>query len=176
MFKIGEFSKLGKVTIDTLRHYDALGLLKPANVDPFTGYRYYSAKQLVTLNRIAALKELGLALDEIVQVLNNNLTVDQLRGMLKMQQITTERELRSAQQRLDRVMARLLYLDQEDTMPNYEVNLKAVEALTVAAVREVVPHIDQMPERCRAMFGTIAQWMGANNVCLLYTSPSPRDS
>jgi DNA-binding transcriptional MerR regulator len=57
MFKIGEFSRIGRVTIDTLRHYDALGLLKPAKVDPSTGYRYYTATQLQTLNRIFALKE-----------------------------------------------------------------------------------------------------------------------
>ena len=64
MFRIGEFSRIGCVTIDTLRHYDALDLLKPAKVDPLTGYRYYSAKQLQSLNRIIALKEVGFSLEE----------------------------------------------------------------------------------------------------------------
>lgn len=164
MFKIGEFSRLGKVTVDTLRHYDALGLLKPAQIDRFTGYRYYSANQLFTLNRIAALKELGFSLDEIAQILQEDLSIEQLRGMLKMQAIMTERELTLAQQRLGRVMARLNYLDQEDMMPRYEVTLKSVEPQMIAAMREVVAHVDQMPERCGAMFGAIAQWMGANNI------------
>ena len=52
MFKIGEFSKLSQVSVKALRHYDALGLLKPARVDRFTGYRYYSADQLPRLYRI----------------------------------------------------------------------------------------------------------------------------
>ena len=55
MFRIGEFSRISRVTIDTLRHYDALGLLKPAKVDSFIGFRYYSARKLAALNRIAAL-------------------------------------------------------------------------------------------------------------------------
>ena len=63
MFRIGEFSQITRVTVDTLRYYDALGLLKPAKVDPFTGYRYYSARQLMSLNRILVLKEVGFSLD-----------------------------------------------------------------------------------------------------------------
>ena len=84
--------------------------------------------------------------------------------MLKMHAVTAERELKAAQQRLGRVLARLNYLNQEDMMPTYEVTLKSVEPQTIAAIREVVSHIDQMPERCGAMFGTIAQWMAANKL------------
>ena len=74
MFRIGEFSRIARVTIDTLRHYDALGLLKPEKVDPFTGYRYYSAKQLQSLNRILALKEVGFSLEEIARILQDQPT------------------------------------------------------------------------------------------------------
>ena len=63
MFKIGEFSKLSQVTVKTLRYYDEIGLLKPAEVDRFTSYRYYSARQLPRLHRILALKDLGLSLE-----------------------------------------------------------------------------------------------------------------
>ena len=58
MFKIGEFSRFSQVTVKTLRYYDEIGLLKPARVDPFTGYRYYSASQFPRLHRILALKDL----------------------------------------------------------------------------------------------------------------------
>lgn len=164
MFKIGEFSRLGRVTVDTLRHYDALGLLRPAKVDPFTGYRYYTAKQLLTLQRIAALKELGFSLEEIARILQEPLTTDQLRGMLKMQLVAAERELQATQSRLDRIQARLTYLNLEDDMPDYEVTLKPVAAQTIAAMREVVPTLEQMPERCSAMFDTIAKWMVQNRL------------
>jgi DNA-binding transcriptional MerR regulator len=164
MFSIGEFSKLGRVTVDTLRHYDALGLLKPVKVDPFTGYRYYSAKQLMSLNRIIALKEVGFSLEEIARILQDKLTSDQLRGMLKAQLIRAESEISSAQSRRERVMARLKYLNLEDNMPEYEITLKSVEKLTVAAIRETVPHIGQMPQRCSELFDAIAQWMNANRL------------
>ena len=59
MLKIGEFSKLSRVSIRMLRHYDELGLLTPETIDPYTGYRYYSASQLVRMNRITALRAMG---------------------------------------------------------------------------------------------------------------------
>lgn len=65
MFSIGEFARLGAVSIRALRHYDEIGLLPPAEVDPATGYRSYSAKQLRQLNRIVALKDIGLTLGQI---------------------------------------------------------------------------------------------------------------
>lgn len=86
MFRIGEFSRLARVTIETLRHHDAMGLLAPVHVDPTTGYRYYSARQLVQLNRILSLKELGFSLEEIRRILQDGLTGDQLRGMFMLQQ------------------------------------------------------------------------------------------
>lgn len=63
MFKIGEFAKLSGVTVKTLRHYDKVGLLKPARVDEETGYRFYLAEQLLTIRRIASFKEQGLTLE-----------------------------------------------------------------------------------------------------------------
>jgi DNA-binding transcriptional MerR regulator len=64
MFSIGEFARLGTVSVRTLRHYDEIGLLRPARVDPETGYRSYSAGQLAQLNRIIALKDLGFSLEQ----------------------------------------------------------------------------------------------------------------
>src|ERR1041385_5927683 len=164
MFCIGEVSKLGKVTVDTLRHYDALGLLKRVRVDPFTGYRYYSARQLMSLHRIVALKEVGFSLEEIARILQDKMTSDQLRGMLKAQLIRAESDIEAAQLRQERILARVNYLNLEDNMPTYEVTLKLVEKKTIAAIREIVPTIEQMPERCSEMFDAIAQWMNANRL------------
>jgi DNA-binding transcriptional MerR regulator len=166
MFRIGEFSRITGVTIDTLRHYDALGLLKPAKVDPLTGYRYYSARQLMSLNRILALKEVGFSLEEIARILHpaEKLTNQELRGMLKAQLVRAEREIQAAGSRREHILARLNYLNLEDEMPAYEVTLKPVEAFTVAAIREVVPTIEQMPRRCSEMFDTIERWLRANKL------------
>ena len=69
MLKIGEFSKLSRVSVRMLRHYDEVGLLAPSEVDPMTGYRYYSERQLITAGRIAALRALGFGLSETRELL-----------------------------------------------------------------------------------------------------------
>ena len=69
MLKIGEFSKLSRISIRMLRHYDEIGLLKPAEIDPFTDYRYYREDQLPTAGRIAALKDMGFSLANIIRIL-----------------------------------------------------------------------------------------------------------
>src|SRR5262245_17827769 len=84
MIKIGEFSKLVQVPVPTLRYYDQLGLLKPVEVDRWSGYRYYSASQLPRLHRILALKGLGFSLEQIAVVLADGVTPEQMRGMLRL--------------------------------------------------------------------------------------------
>lgn len=84
MLKIGEFSRLAFVPVKTLRYYDDIGLLKPVHVDQWTGYRYYSVEQLPRLNRILALKGLGLSLEQIGQLLDDDLPAEQIRGMLRL--------------------------------------------------------------------------------------------
>ena len=69
MLKIGEFSKLSRISIRMLRHYDEIGLLMPENTDPFTGYRYYSEAQLFTAGRINALKDMGFRLCDVAELL-----------------------------------------------------------------------------------------------------------
>ena len=71
MLKIGDFSKLSRVSIRMLRHYDDIGLLKPAEIDEFTGYRYYREEQLFVIARITALKDVGFSLADIIRILEN---------------------------------------------------------------------------------------------------------
>lgn len=164
MYRIGEFSRIGSVTIETLRHYDALGLLKPAQVDPATGYRYYTAKQLQILNRIIALKEVGFSLEEIARILRDNPSTEELRGMLKAQLASAESAIEAAQLRREKIQARLNYLNLEDNMPAFEVTLKPIEAFTVASMREIVPMFEQVSQRIGEMFHAIAGWMAANKL------------
>lgn len=139
MIKIGDFSKLSQVSVKTLRYYDEMGLLKPIEVDRFTNYRYYSASQLSRLNRILALKDLGLTLEQIAQILNDGITADQLRGMLRLKKAEQEQRVQEEVEKLARVEARLRQIEMENTMSNYEVVIKKVEPLRVAAVRSIIP-------------------------------------
>jgi len=159
MFRIGEFSRFSQVTVKTLRYYDELGLLKPAKVDRFTGYRYYSASQLPRLNRILALKDLGLSLDQIGQLLEGDLPPDQIRGMLRLKQVEIEEQLQEEQARLARVEWRLKQIEQEEAMPTQEVVLKKIPAQAVASVRDTVP-ISGIGQ----LFGEVFGYLGRHRV------------
>jgi DNA-binding transcriptional MerR regulator len=78
MFSIGDFARLGRVSPRMLRHYDAIGLLRPAAVDPATGYRFYHASQLGQLNRILVLKDLGITLEQLRAILDGHVNAVQL--------------------------------------------------------------------------------------------------
>ena len=146
MFKIGDFSRISQVSVKTLRYYDEIGLLKPARVDRFTGYRYYSVDQSHRLNRILALKDLGLSLEQIARLLDDDLPPAQIRGMLRLKQAEILQCLEEEQARLARVEARLRQIEQEEPMSTYDIVLKKVEPQTVVAIRDVVPtYHDQGP-------------------------------
>src|SRR4030065_921765 len=99
MIRIGDFSKLSRVSVKTLRYYDEVGLLKPVEVDRFTGYRYYSIDQLARLNRILVFKDLGFSLDQITQLLDESLPAAQIRGMLRLKQAEIQDRVREEQGR-----------------------------------------------------------------------------
>jgi DNA-binding transcriptional MerR regulator len=141
MFSIGEFARLGAVSTRTLRHYDEIGLLPPAEVDPVTGYRSYSARQLQQLNRIVALKDLGLTLGQIRQLLDG-ITVDELRGMLLLRRAQLERELHRQRHHLLGVEARLRHIAQEDDMPADDIVVKQIPPLSVVAISDTSPGWD----------------------------------
>jgi len=139
MIRIGDFSKLSRVSIKTLRYYDEMGLLKPIEVDRFTGYRYYEFDQLPRLYRILALKDLGFSLEEIGHFLESGLSVEQMRGMLKLRQAEIRQQVEEEVARLERVELWLREIEQEDSMSKYDVVIKKIEPIKVAAVRGVVP-------------------------------------
>jgi DNA-binding transcriptional MerR regulator len=144
MLRIGDFSRLGQVSIDTLRHYDTIGLLKPIEVDASTGYRYYSFHQLGKLNRILALKDLGLSLEQIAPMLEGEVSAEQLEGMLKLKRAEIEEHIDSEHERLARVEARLKQIESESNLSSHDVVIKNVRPLLVASIRRVIPSHDQV--------------------------------
>jgi DNA-binding transcriptional MerR regulator len=132
MFTIGDFAHLGRVSVRMLRHYDAVGLLPPAHVDPSSGYRFYTAAQLQRLNRLLALKDLGLTLDQVRVVLDEKLSVEQLHGMLSLRRAELRQQILADESRLRRVEARLRAIEREGAMPTDDVVLKPVPATRVA--------------------------------------------
>jgi predicted transcriptional regulator YdeE len=145
MFKIGDFSKLAQVSIKTLRYYGEIGLIKPAWIDRYTGYRYYTVEQLPRLNRIVALKDLGFSLEQVKLILQEDLSAEQLRGMMRMKQVELEHHIQEEQSRLDRVEARLRQILREGALPTYDVVLKRIPTLQVFGIRQVVSSKQHLP-------------------------------
>lgn len=137
MFNIGDFAKHGRVSVRMLRHYDAIGLLHPARVDPVSGYRHYEAAQLARLNRVIALKDLGLTLQQVRAVLDERVDVAELRGMLRLRQAELAAAMAADARRLTRVEARLRTIESEGTMPAQDVVVKRVPSVRVAELTAV---------------------------------------
>ncbi|MBZ0274653.1 MAG: MerR family transcriptional regulator [Anaerolineae bacterium] len=133
MFLTGEFSKIARVSKRMLQYYDDIGLLRPAHTDPQTGYRYYSAKQLPHLNRILALKELGMTLQQIARMLEDDVSDAEIQGMLLMQKAELEKKLADDLERFRRIEARLQR--QQTDVP--DVVIKSIPPLTILSV----PHL-----------------------------------
>jgi len=131
MLKIGEFSRLSQVTIKTLHHYDDLGLIKPAHIDPVTNYRFYTVEQLPRIHRIMALKEMGLSLEQIGLMLDQELSTEQMRGMLRMKQAEIQQEVNEAQRQLAMVEFRLRMIEAESNFPDLDVVMKSLEPMRV---------------------------------------------
>lgn len=144
MFGIGQFAQVAKVSVRTLRHYDDVGLLRPAAVDDSTGFRSYSASQLPLLNRILVLKDLGFTLAEITRVIEAGVTSDELVGMLRLRQAEAERAAAEERHRLIRVAARIDLLTGESLMSDTQVAVvvKPLDATRVAIVGEAVDGFD----------------------------------
>ncbi len=143
MFGIGTFAQIAGVSVRTLRHYDEVGLLCPAHVDPASGYRFYEASQVSRLNRILVLKELGFTLTEITRIVESGVTSQQLVGMLRIRQIEAQRAHDAEQRRLFRVAARIKLIEGDHPMSAItSIVVKALPAVSLATVSEVASGFD----------------------------------
>jgi len=125
-----------------LRHYDTIGLLTPATVDPATGYRSYRAEQLRRLNRVIALKDLGFTLEQVARILDDKVGIDELNGMLRLRRAQLEAQLNADAQRLTGVEARLRMIEREGRMNSDDVVLKQVPPARVAELAAVAASYD----------------------------------
>ena len=143
MLNIGEFARLAQVSRRMLRHYDELGLLTPDRIDPDSGYRFYSVHQLGRIHRIVALRDIGFGLEQIREILTQDISVEELRGMLRLRRAQIEQAVREEQARLRRVEAHLRALEWSDTMELQDIVIKQTEPIRVAhASADGLTHAD----------------------------------
>jgi DNA-binding transcriptional MerR regulator len=151
MYGIGTVAHLAQVSVRTLRHYDDIGLLKPAHVDPLTGYRHYTPDQVLRLHHILVLRDLGVPLSEVGQLIDDDVSVEQLRGILRLRQAEARARLAAQTEQLTRVEIRLAQLE-EGSMADFEVIVKRLEPLRVVALSEDLAGVDEIGEACGRMY------------------------
>jgi len=147
MFRIGEFSKMSKTTIKTLRYYDEIGLLKPEETDKFTSHRFYSTEQLFRLHRIQELRQIGLSINEITLILSGHDT----EPILQKRKVELISELSERQSQLSRLEFILHGVNQM----NYSATIKELPGCVVYSKKMTVPNYDAyfeiMPEIGKAI-------------------------
>lgn len=139
MLRIGDFSKLSRISIRMLRHYDACGLLKPEQVDGFTGYRYYDESQLLQAARILALKSMGFGVSMIGEILDKYTDAGELEHFFKVQLEGLQGQQTEITNRIRLIDSTMRWLRKDGTMMGYDVSLKVVPERYVASVRQIIP-------------------------------------
>lgn len=138
MFTVGEFSRLAQVSKRLLRYYDEIGLFKPVHIDQQTGFRYYSAEQMSQLNRILAFKELGLTLDQIQRMLSDQVSTDEIQGMLLLKRAEVEQQLQAELGRLRKIESRLQAVRDDESGKPLNVVIKKLPAQPVLSLRTII--------------------------------------
>lgn len=170
--KISEFSRLGSVSVKTLRYYDEIGLLQPAAVDQWTKYRYYDAAQIMRLRRIMMFKQMGFALAEIGRILDDGLDNDKLLSLVRLRRTDVQQQLGQLEQRLGDLNHWIEQLQQENNMSNYEMQVKEVSPILVAMIRATAPTQADLPAMFNQSFGQTWAHVGQQGAAAGSTSIS----
>jgi len=136
MFKIGEFSKLTQVSIRMLRYYDETGLLKPAEIDSFTNYRFYSTEQIPILNKIIFLRDLGFNVSEISSTIKN-WNKESIIDILDNKHTEIKDIIKNEQDKLLKIELAKKDIQQEKMEINYNVSIKSVPGYQVLSLRRI---------------------------------------
>ncbi len=141
MYSIGEYARIAQVSKRLLRYYDEIGLFQPVKLDPEIGHRYYSASQLPELNRILALKDLGLSLNQIQRFVRDDISLAEMQGMLSLKKAELEQQVWSELQRIRNIESRLKQIQDRDSLVR-DVIVKQVPQQKLIGIRKVLPTND----------------------------------
>lgn len=143
MFKIGNFSKLAKVSVRMLRYYDKQGLLSPEKTDRYTGYRYYSAKQIERLNEIIRLRDLGFNVAEITMYLAEP-SIQERMSMLEQKRSSTLEFIELETAKLHLIEGAVVSLKtKQQEVPKFNVELKSIPSYEAVTYRKIISSYDE---------------------------------
>jgi DNA-binding transcriptional MerR regulator len=134
MYQIGMFSKMTRTTIKQLRYYEMVGLLKPAKIDEFTNYRYYTTDQMYQLYDILAYRQIGLSIKQIQDIIIYNKTVEDVISIKRKELLFIQNETKKRLSQIDY----LLKEKKEGFIMEYKVIEKELPECIVFAKELVV--------------------------------------
>lgn len=153
MYRIGMFSKLGRVTVKTLHHYDEVGLLAPATIDEENGYRYYTASQLSELNTIVALRQMGFSVPEVSAIVAGH----NVAGIISERKTELETTVQNVTDQLLR-LNNYINEQKEGRAMDYQAVIKNIPATTVVSVLHKGSY-----EKLGEAYAYALQWVEQNN-------------
>lgn len=160
MYRIGMFSKLGRVTIKTLRHYDEVGLLVPAHVDDENSYRYYTSDQLLKLGEIMALRQMGFSISEVTAIVSGH----NIAGIFEQRKAELENEVQDVTGQLFR-LNHYIQEQKEGHKMNYQAVIKEIPAFMVYSARYTLPNYEALNEIMPAL-GEKVERLNPNIKCV----------
>lgn len=150
MLRIGEFSKLAKISIKNLRYYDKIGLLNPAMIDSSTQYRYYTEEQLETVRLISMYKEVGLSNEMISNLIYKK---GDKRALLKYQ----KQVLKARVEEINKALSAIEILLEKEPEQQYEANVKHVERRLVYYCRGYIANAEGIHDFVKACTAELAR-------------------
>lgn len=155
MLKIGDFSRLSRISVRMLRYYDETGLLKPEKVDDISGYRYYGEEQLLRIGKINALRSMGFGVNAIAEILQSN-NPREIEQIFQIQKAQLSEEAKNIDMRirfLDTALERL----RKDEIMKYDCIIKQMPQRYVASVRKVIPRYEEEGRLWHILFSETAE-------------------
>lgn len=159
MFKIGDFSKLTKVSVRMLRYYDEVGLFKPAEIDDFTGYRYYSAKQISEINLIVSLRDMSFNVADIAVIIKEK-SEEKLEDILKVKGEEIKNNIRAEEMRLEKINSVIKNMKKERVNMSYNVTLKSIPSYKVISLRDTIQAYDAEG----MLWGKLGEYLGRKRI------------
>jgi DNA-binding transcriptional MerR regulator len=123
-----------------LRHYDDINLLKPHKVDDITKYRFYSVEQIIKINQIQVLKEMGFTLSEIYHLMERRLESKDFLILLENRKREISKVINEENEKLLRVETLIKFIEEENSVMKYDISIKSIPKYKVLSLRSIIPN------------------------------------
>lgn len=170
--RIGDFARMGNVSVRALRFYDATGLLRATHVNPESGYRHYEPGQMARLAQIRAFKDLGFSLAEIRELLRRDLPAGHARELMEERRAELQRHIRDDIARLARIEQQLKEWNRGTTASS-PVMVRETSDAWVVSLRENLRRYEEAEELFQELERKIPRrWLTGERSVLWHTCAS----